>query len=230
MRIGEVVDAVAFEHERPLDESLLRQIVEDDRFTFDLRHVRLELCAEDFVHRPVEICAAVLVDQHARIDSAHALDRRRLRLERPIRLVRNGHADLESAALLGSGAFGDRRKVEVVLAIFEDGIGCPHGIRRWIGPFDIRLLQDHSMVRPVREIVGREDVIVLHDEPVRSALVLGRRFDVVGGIDIDLSLEHARGRVGGELICDQWVGRKHGTGLQCGRSGNRKAWQELHVE
>ncbi len=213
MGIGEVVDAFPFEHERPFNQTLRRQVIHGLRFALDFQHVRLQPGdGEPFPRSGVkQIGAAVLVDEHDRIDSAHALDGSSQGPERSVGLVRDRDSYLHSAALR------HRRKIEVILAVLEHAVRRPHGVSGGVGPLHARLGEDHAVILPVREVLRREDVVILHDEPVRAPLVFRRRLDVVRRIDVDLPLEHACRRVGGELVHDQGIGRECSAGKQQSR-------------
>ncbi len=79
-------------------------------------------------------------------------------------------------------------------------------------------------------------MVVLHHEPVRAALVLRRCLDVVRGVNVDLPLEHASRRVGGELIHDQRIGcemRCPAAAPQDRRTGNhvaRVSWDAKYTD
>jgi hypothetical protein len=84
------------------------------------------------------------------------------------------------------------------------------------------------MISPVVKILRRKDMVVLHDEPIRAPLVIGGRPDVVRQLNADHPVEHARRRVGGELIRDEGVGRECSVSQQhSGDNGDREKTRNL---
>ena len=103
-----------------------------------------------------------------------------------------------------------RGEEEIVLAVAADAVGSPHGVGVGSHPWHFVLTDDHAMVGPVGQVLRGEHVVVLHAEPVLSLAF--RRQDVVRGIEIHFAVEHAGSRVGGELVADDWVLRRHDGG------------------
>ena len=162
-----------------------------------LLHVLLQFSAAAVAPEDVGIAVGSL--QHARVDAVDALDRLRLRNERSFGVVGNGYTDGEAPSARGRS----RREIEIVLPVSVDAVGCPHRVGVGAHPGHFVLRDDDAVVCPVRQVLRREDVVVLHAEPV---LALPRwRHDVVRRVEVHLIIKNACGRVGRELVADDGI-------------------------
>ena len=185
-------------HRRHLRHALATWHLDFLQFSVELLHVALQLGTANAHAAPVDVGLSVVVDQHAGVNARDAFDGLWLAGVWSLGTVGRGNADGKAAPFLrGIG------EEEVVAAVLEDAVGCPHGVARGVAPGNGLLRDDHSVVRPVGEVLRREHVIVGHAEPVLS-LSLGRG-DVVRGEQVHLIIKHARGRVGGELVANDRV-------------------------
>ena len=196
IRIGEVVVAVILEGEGTLSLTV-GQVFQ----TVHTHHLHLTVAPLDFLLRgvvgqllhvvfelgtaavaPEDVGIAVGSQEHTGVDAVDALDGFRLRNERTLRTVSDGHADTEAEAIRRCGG-----EVEIVLAVTLDAVGSPHRIGVGTHPGHFVLGDNHTVVCPVGEILGREHMVVLHAEPVLPLSCGGH--DVVRGVEVHLIIK-----------------------------------------
>ena len=213
VRIGQVVPAVSLESKRTFSLTA-GQVFK----AVDAIHLKLTLAPLNFLLRsiigeflhvglefgttsgsPEDVGISVGSLKHARVDTVDALDRLRFTDKRSHRAVGNGNTDAKAA----HGSIRSRREIEIVFSILLDAVGCPHriGVRSY--PGHLVLGNNHTVVGPVSQIVGREYMVVLHAEPVLTLSF--RRENIVRGIQVDPAVKHACRRVGGKLVTDNGV-------------------------
>ena len=210
--IGQVVLPFPLEDERPfLEPADGKRCIQPDGRAVQFGHIVLEFRARKAHAGPVEVGIPVGGQQAAGVDAEHALDGLFLRGEGAVGAVRHGDAHGEAAAFPGR-----IREVEIVLSAALHAVRRPHGIALRVAPGHVFLVQDHAMVRPVHEVLGREAVVVRHAEPL--AFRLHRRDDVMGGIQPHLSPEDASGGVGGVMAFYD--------GILCGQADRKQQGRE----
>lgn len=133
----------------------------------------------------VEVGLAVVVDEDVGIEDAYPRDfvATDERFTERVFEMAGGRAGYGNADLAVGG------EVKVVFAIAFDTVGRP-GIL--LCPGNVLEREDYAVVFPVDHVGGGEDMPV-HHVPVLAAC------DVVGGIDVDTSVEDAGRRVGLEI-------------------------------
>ena len=183
IRIGQVVIAVVLEGERAFSLTVgqVLEAVHAHHLEFALTplHFLLRSVVGEFLHiilelgatsgTPEDIGVAVGCLQHAGVDAVDALDGLRLGNERSFGAVGDGYTNTEAT----HASSRSRGEVEIVFAVSVDAVGRPHRIGVWSYPGHFVLSDNHTMVGPVGQILGREHMIVGHAEPV-LALALGR--------------------------------------------------------
>ena len=159
--------------------------------------ITLQLAAPDAAE--IHIACAIIIGEDGGIDRIAALDRLRLRLERPHRILRRCNADAEHAFLVLG------REVEIISAILTRGVGCPHLAIR---PRHILDVQRHwpDRYRPA-DLVHRQHAIVAHLEMAAKIILGGWSVDIVAGVNIDFAIPDMGGRVGGIDVLDQRLGQ-----------------------
>ena len=209
--IGEVELPFPLEDERSfLEPADGKRRIQPDGSPVQLGHVFLEFRARKAHAGPVKVGVPVGGQQAAGVDAKYALDGLLLRGEGTVGPVRHGDAHGEAATFLRRV-----REVEIVLPTALHTVRSPHGIALRVAPGHVLLVQDHAVVRPVHEVLGREAVVVRHAEPL--AFRLHRRDDVMGGIQPHLSPEDAGGGIRRELAPDDGIlGRHQGAGEGAG--------------
>ena len=212
IRIGQVIVAVVLERERSFSLTVGQVLETMNAYHLHLTiaklhgfpwvvicqffHVVLELGTTAIA--PEDVGVAIGGKEHARVDAEDAFDGLRLRNEWALGTVCYSHTHGKTASFSRS-----RREIEIVLPVSVNAVGRPHRIGVRSHPRNFVLSDNHSVIRPIGQILRREHMVVLHAKPVLT-LTLGR-INVVRGVQIHLSIEHTRSRVGRKLIADNGI-------------------------
>jgi hypothetical protein len=103
-----------------------------------------------------------MVYQYAGVYSANTFYGFLFRLKGTVGLVGDCHTNSKPASILTCGSGGE---IEVIFAIPIYTIGCPHRIGFGSYPRNGLLTDNYTMVLPIDQVIGREDMIVRHAKP-----------------------------------------------------------------
>ena len=195
---GKIVFPFPFKDKRPFLESV-GQSRHRHRFRSKFHHIIFQLCHHHAAACPVDITLSVLVRQHTRVNAVHSFYGTHLRHKGAAWLVRYGHSYSKSLFHAPRGS----RKIEIILAILADTVRCPHGIGVRSGPRNAFLADNDPMVFPMRQVIGREHMVIGHTEPFFQPFY--RAGNVVRRVQIYLSIKDPRCGIGRKLIADYGI-------------------------
>ena len=211
--VGEVELSVFLKDEGAFLETGGEGFVQADGFSREFGKIVLDQGALEAESGPEEVGVSVRCLEHAGVYAEDAGDGVFIWRIWAVGGVCNGHAYVESAAILGSVG-----KYEVVLAVLLHAVRGPHGIAVRLAPRHVFLSEDYAVVRPVNEVFRREGVVILHTEPFPFRF--HGTYDVVGWVEPDLAAKDAGGRVCAVLVPDYWILGLEACREQEGRYGN----------
>jgi len=200
-REGEIIFAVTLEGKWSFLESL-RQSLYQFGFRGKFRHVWFQLSHVQTSSSPVDISLSVFIYQHTRVYAMYTLYRLPHRHEWSLWMVSDSHAHSKSLLL----AFGSSREIEIILTILAYTVWSPHCIAPILYPRHLVLRYDDTMIFPIRQIAGREDMVIRHTEP-RLQFLYRTRY-VMRRIEIYLPIEHTSRWICRKLTVDNWILRQ----------------------
>ena len=197
--IHEIIRVAALEHPGGLVEVL--EPHHRLHLAVERHHVVAELAAHAHgTAADVDIAAAVVILEHAGIDEriVRHIPNVALIHKAACRRIAGSHADLPGAVPRVLRRMGI---IEVIRAVLIRRVRRPHEAADT--PVEIARTQDLALIVPIDHVVGREDVIGIHQ------IAAARREHVVRRIEVDLAvlLPHMGGGVGGEHRADDGVAR-----------------------
>ncbi len=195
---GEIVFPVTLEGERSFLEPLW-QAFHPLRLIVKFHHIILQLSHPKSVASPIDIRLAILVYKHTRVNAVNALYRLWHRHKGTFWLFGNSHTDGKAFPV----ALWSRWEIEIISAVLAYAVGSPHAIAVPFHPWHLILRDNNTMVLPVRQIRGREHMIVCHAEPILQ--MFHRTGNVVRGIDIHLVIENSCSGISGKLPRDNRI-------------------------
>ena len=143
--------------------------------------IALQLSAPDTTK--IDIVAAVVIAEHSHIDTVTSADRVRLRDKRTFRLVTNGYTHTENVITVF------QRKIKIILSVFISYIAVP---KLTSCPRDVCHTQCYTVVGyfAMHDIVGRENMIIIHIKMVTVIIFRNTGLAVVRRIDIQTAVEY----------------------------------------
>ena len=181
-----------------VDETIVVAILAGDGLkTVVDRMPPLQLTTPKTAEEAVDLTVVVL--KYTGIDGERATDGSLLRNERALRLVGNGHTEVEHTVIALSG------EDEVVLAILLDDVVVPHLL---LCPLHLVDIKNHTVVGSfvVLNIIPRQHVIVAHLEVSAIIVEALASIPVMAGVDVQASVEHV-GRWVSHIVTREQVTR-----------------------
>lgn len=161
----------------------------------------------------VDIGAAVIIHEHGGVNAVASGNVIVFRLEGTGRIIRHGYAEAEDAVLVTG------REIQVILAVFVSGVRSPHLLA---DPWNILHVQGAAVIHAgsVQAVHG-QDVVVFHPVFITVVVVFSVMGNVVGGVDIDLSIKYMGGRIRSKDMGDQGAALlTHGNSTPLYQNGN----------
>ena len=171
-----------------------------------LDEIVFQSCHTQSAASPEDDILAIGGLKHTRVDACNAFYIIRQGFVWPIRMVGCRHSDTKSVAsciLVGGERLRSIGEKEIVFAIFLYAVRCPHRVSLWVAPWHLLLGKNHSVVGPVGEIIGREDMIVCHGKPF--LFWFHGTDDVVRWKEVDSAIEYPCCWVCRKLVIDNRI-------------------------
>ena len=143
----------------------------------------------------VDIGTAVIIYEYGRVNAVASGNVIIFRFEGTGRIIRHGDAETEDAVLVTGG------EIQVIFSVLAGGIRSPHLLA---DPGDILHVQGAAVIHAGRvQTVHGQNVVVFHPVFITVVVVLTVMGNIVGRVDIDLSIKNMGGRIRGKDVGDQ---------------------------